>query len=169
MTTFFFTFFSRFMTTFAFTIMASLFINTLFFIGVHCPRSNSLFVCVIDLILNCVWCGSIRAFSRLPQLFSQHGLSLLINCTIYNLQVWIYFHRQVIYHLHVAANLSRDFFENFFRQVSSGKSLMKPNELHNITLCLYIFVIAEQLFIRIQLMHHWELFSADSYNNDRAG
>ncbi len=71
--------------------------------------------------------------------------------------------------LHVAAELSRHFFQNLFSKIALGHWLVEGNKLHDVSATWPSSVILKGSSISIKFPHTAEICIADPDDNNRAG
>ena len=79
--------------------------------------------------------------------FSKHGLSLAVHSAHNRCHVCIDHAWHEVDHLHIAAYLSWDLFENLLSKITSSDGLLESNKLHDITLRFVVFIVFKQLVI----------------------
>jgi len=94
-----------------------------------------------------------------------HRISLPVDRAVDRFEVGLEKFWNVVNHLHVAADLTGYLLEDFLAEVATRDSLLEPHELHDIALGLSILVVFEQLVIRVQLDHHFEVLIAHAHDN----
>lgn len=70
--------------------------------------------------------------------------------------------------LHVATDLSRNFFENLLVEIATGHALVELDKLNNVTRDGLALRVAKADLIAVKRLHHAEVGLADANNNDRA-
>lgn len=98
-------------------------------------------------------------------LAGKHSVSLAIDCSLDRVNVSVHIPREEVDHLHVAANLRWYLLEHLFGEGTSLNGLCELDELDDISLGLVVLVVAQDLLIGVQLVHHLKVVLAHTHDN----